>query len=158
MDNETIGLIAFLGVAFAASLGAHRYIRRFLLASFVATGVTVTLSFLVHSLHSGYLRSLFPSIPLVGGFYAMLIAVVVGIPFLFRRKAARRKCESCGHPLVNLTKPQCPQCGERFPWSKLYDLAPPRYPMGYCQSCGYNLTGNTSGRCPECGKHDQEAR
>ena len=158
MDNETVGMIAFLGVAFVASLTAHLCIRRFLLASFIAACVTVALCLLVHTPQNGYLRSLFPSIPLVGGFHAMLIAMVVGIPFLFKRKAARRKCENCSQPLVNLTTPQCPHCGERFLWSKLYDLDPPRYPMGHCQSCGYNLTGNTSGRCPECGEHHQDAR
>ena len=51
----------------------------------------------------------------VGTFYALVISMIVGIPFRwYRRRPGHGYCQKCGYNLHGLTEKRCPECGTPF--------------------------------------------
>lgn len=59
----------------------------------------------------------------------MAYCVLTGIYMVRARKRLPLwqpwQCRRCGYPLIGLSKPRCPECGQPFPSAQLASLVPP---------------------------------
>lgn len=90
MDEGLVGILALLGISVAVSVVAHRRSTRYLLASFVSGVISITL-FLGLTLALGQRDPLIAIAAIFGGGIAVLIALIVGGVFVYRRSRAPQR-------------------------------------------------------------------
>lgn len=86
MDEAAMGMLLLCITAVVVSAASHLVLRRYALASVVSAVVSTVLFQCFAYIHAGYLDPFFLVAFVVAGALAFGIALIVGIPFLVRRR------------------------------------------------------------------------
>jgi hypothetical protein len=113
MGEASTGMIVLFVTTVVVSAICHAFVRNLAAASVVAAVVSSVLFQCFAYLHAGYLDPFFLIAFVVAGFLAFGIALVVGVPFLYRRrKCPPGHCPECRYDLTGNTSGICPECGK----------------------------------------------
>jgi hypothetical protein len=86
MDEGTQGVVVLVITAFAVSMLAHAFIRRFLLACLVSTVIAPSLFQVFAYWHLGYLDKFFFIALITTSICSLVISAAVGLPFAMYRQ------------------------------------------------------------------------
>ena len=87
MDEGTQGIIILILISVIVALATHGLLRRFWAASALAAIISTSAFNALATIRQGYLDKFFLIAFLVGGLYAFVISVVIGLVFrLVRRR------------------------------------------------------------------------
>ena len=112
MSEAAVGMLVLCVTAVVVSATFHIIVRRYALASIAAAVVSSVLFQCFAYIHAGHLDPFFLIAFIVGGALAFGIALIVGIPFLVRRrKSPPGYCPKCRYNLTGNTSGICPECG-----------------------------------------------
>lgn len=86
MDEGTLGIVILISTALVVGIAAHAFIRRYFLASVVsAVAVDVFFHFFAY-LQLGYIDPFFVVSLITAGVIALIISMLIGIPFMLKRR------------------------------------------------------------------------
>jgi hypothetical protein len=89
MDEGTQGIILLILISVIVALVTHGLFRRFWAASAIAAVISTSVFNVVATIRQGYLDKFFLVAFLVGGLFALVISVVVGLGFRLVRRSKR---------------------------------------------------------------------
>ena len=113
MSEETTGLVVFCGITIVVSLALHVVIRSRVLAVLISATVSITVFLAIATARMGYLDPFFPIALVYGGFWAGVIAFVVGVVVNhLRGRHPPGHCQQCGYNLTGNVSGKCPECGK----------------------------------------------
>ena len=90
MSESQAGIFILVGVTLPTALFCHWRIKKYLLASLAAAVSSTILFQIINFLHLGYLDPFFLIATFFGGGIAWGVALIIGIPFLIKRRAKER--------------------------------------------------------------------
>jgi len=94
MTEGQVGIVIFFSIAIGASLLCHSLIRRYLIATLVASALAVCVFQAAVYLKNGYLDPFFFVVIGTTGAAGLATSAIVGAPFLYvRRMRASRRAE-----------------------------------------------------------------
>lgn len=115
MSEGAVGLGILVGITVVVSSICHFLITRYVIASMLAALVSIVLFLWVATIRLGHVDSFIAIAFVVGGIYSFGMALVVGIPFLIRRrKPPLGHCQKCGYDLTGNESGTCPECGTKI--------------------------------------------
>lgn len=86
MSESAVGMLVLCVTTIVVSVLLHAFVRRYPIACIVSAVTSTVLFQCFAYMHAGHLDPFFPIALVVGGALAYGIALIVGIPFLVRRR------------------------------------------------------------------------
>ncbi len=86
MDNQLLAFIIFSVTSLLVGVACHYFIRTYFFAAVVATVIVVIVIQVISYLQLGYLDPFYKIAMVTSGAMAIVVSLVIGLPFLRARK------------------------------------------------------------------------
>lgn len=91
MTEERVGILVFSLIALTSGAAWHSIVKKYLIASIMASVTTVILFQIAAYLRAGYLDPFYKIAIVFSAFIAIMASLVIGIPFLLHRDKKNKK-------------------------------------------------------------------